>query len=81
MFDIDNKGHIQETGKCCFCGSDYKNYGNATWGYWSKEQEEECFGENKRCCDKCYADKIVPARSRKFEQVNSGKVKKFEDAT
>ena len=78
QFDMENKGHITESGKCCFCGADYTNYGNSTWGYWTQAQEEQCFGENMRCCDKCYLEKISPARQRKAAALKAGIIPKFE---
>ena len=46
--EYDRLGHITETGKCCFCGKEYTDYGYSTWCVWTAEEENEAFGENKR---------------------------------
>lgn len=40
--------------KCCLCGCDIEGYGNNPWPLNNDE--------DARCCDKCNADKILPAR-------------------
>ena len=66
-------GHITETGNCCFCGKEYTDYGNSTWGIWTAKEEEMAFGENKRCCSECI--KIVDeARLEKATAIKEGKI-------
>ncbi|MBQ8211864.1 MAG: hypothetical protein IJZ27_04980 [Treponema sp.] len=63
---------MDKEGKCCFCNNRYTEYGKATWGYWTYEQEKMAWGEDKRCCDSCYIEKIVPARRRKAAGIKAG---------
>lgn len=52
--------------KCALCGKPYEGYGNSTWGYWElhgcTKQEDEEYGESRRCCDKCNRYQVVTAR-------------------
>ena len=66
---VDEAGHITETGKCVICGEVYHNYGKATWGYWDEDPINYPLGEDKRCCEKCYREKVEPARAVKYEKV------------
>ena len=51
---------------CALCGDKYEGYGNSTWGWWEmttgSTQIDNEKGEKYRCCDKCNAKKVVPAR-------------------
>ncbi len=53
---------MEKEGKCCFCGGKYTNYGNSTWGCWSREEEMLGVGEKKRCCNKCNIEVVIPSR-------------------
>lgn len=64
MKEMNKLGHIAETGECAICGATYKNYGEATWGYWNESPSEYYIGESKRCCSKCYKEKVIPARRK-----------------
>lgn len=76
--EYDRLGHITETGNCCFCGKEYTDYGNSTWGIWTAEEEDMAFGENKRCCSECI--KIVnEARLEKATAIKEGKIKSEKD--
>ena len=63
---------MDKEGKCCFCNNRYTDYGKSTWGYWTYEQEQMAWGEDKRCCDSCYIEKMVPARRRKAAGIKAG---------
>lgn len=67
--------HIKEIDKCCFCGKLYKDYGNSTWGCWTHAQELDSWGEDKRCCNECNIKYIVPARRKKAQLIQEGKIK------
>ena len=60
---------MTEKGKCCFCGKDFNHYGNNPFPYFMDDEE-------KRCCDKCNSEKVVPARTKliqfcyEYEQKN-----------
>lgn len=53
---------------CCFCGKEFKGFGNSTWGCWSDEEERAGVGEKERCCDECNLKVVIPARIRRFEE-------------
>lgn len=40
--------------KCCLCGQEFEGFGNNPWPLNNDE--------NARCCDKCNAEKVIPAR-------------------
>jgi len=40
--------------KCCLCGQEFDGFGNNPWPLNNDE--------NARCCDKCNAEKVIPAR-------------------
>lgn len=67
-------GHITETGKCCFCGKEYTDYGYSTWCVWTAEEENEAFGENKRCCAECNEKIVNEARRERVAAVKQGKI-------
>ena len=47
---------------CCFCSGDAGKYGN--------NPEPLMNGSNNSCCDKCNAEKVIPARFRFVNQYN-----------
>ncbi len=54
--------------KCCLCGQEFEGFGNNPWPLNNDE--------NARCCDKCNAEKVIPARIMqaysKKEEVKEG---------
>ena len=72
--EYDRLGHITETGKCCFCGKEYTDYGYSTWCVWTAEEEHEAFGENKRCCAECNEKIVGEARRERVAAVKQGKI-------
>ena len=40
--------------KCCICGGTFEGYGNNPWPVVKDEDAE--------CCDRCNANRVVPAR-------------------
>lgn len=52
--------------KCCFCGKEYRSYGNSTWGCWSPIEEKAFKGEKMRCCDECNINIVVPTRLENY---------------
>lgn len=41
---------------CCICGKEFIGYGNNPWPMNSDKASE------KRCCDKCNVEVVIPAR-------------------
>lgn len=67
--------YMEKIGTCCFCGKTYTNYGNSTWGCWSREEEMMGVGEKQRCCNECNETVVIPSRvmlMRKREEQNYG---------
>lgn len=45
---------VRKEGTCCLCGGRFEHYGNNPWPLADDEDD--------RCCDKCDAEKVIPAR-------------------
>lgn len=65
---------MDKEGNCCFCGKEYFEYGFATWGCWSFEDEKRGMGEEKRCCIDCYEKTVVPERRKKTDAMEMGTI-------
>lgn len=53
MIEQDTQDILKE-GTCCLCGGRFERYGNNPWPL--------ADDMNDRCCDKCNAEKVIPAR-------------------
>lgn len=54
-----------ETGTCCLCGGTYTHWGN--------NPDPLCnpYDMISRCCDKCNAEKVLPARIRDLANIKA----------
>lgn len=50
----------KEEGICCLCGEKYTHWGNNPWPL-AKDA-------NDICCDKCNAEKVIPARIERLSK-------------
>ena len=51
--------------KCCFCGKEFKGFGNSTWPIYPDAihcEEGKPNGEQMRCCDECDQKYVITAR-------------------
>lgn len=50
---------------CCFCGEEFKGFGNSTWPIYPDAihcEKDKPNGEQMRCCDKCNQKYVITAR-------------------
>ena len=50
--------------KCCFCGKEFKGFGNSTWPIYPDVihcEEGKPNGEQMRCCDECNQKYVITA--------------------
>ena len=57
--------------KCCFCGKEFKGFGNSTWPIYPDAihcEEGKPNGEQMRCCDECNEKVIEERLVKAFEE-------------
>lgn len=54
-----------ETGTCCLCGGTYTHWGN------NPDPLCDPYDMISRCCDKCNAEKVLPARIRDLANIKA----------